>query len=1540
MDSVAVVGGLDVSALDERRYECLELPNALQVLLISDPKTEKASAALDVHVGHQSDPAELPGLAHFLEHMLFLGTAKYPDENSYKAFLSAHSGRSNASTSAMHTNYYFDVLAEHLEEALDRFAQFFVAPLFTPGATEREMHAVDSENAKNLQNDHRRLYQLEKSLASPAHPFHKFGTGNLATLGHGPKARGLDVRQALLDFHAAHYSASIMKLVVYGKEDLATLARWATERFAAVRSSGRSFPTFGGAVPFDGPRLARRVHVAPVKDVRSIALAWPLPPLHYEFLAKPSKVLSHLLGHEGRGSLLSFLKAQEWANGLSAGLTRDHEDWSLFSVTVDATDAGIAHADDVVTAVYQYVRLLRGKAPLPRWIFEEAQALSLVAFRFKSKESPMSYTSALAGAMHRYPTKYIVSGAHVLYGYDAGKVQEILDALTPARMRLTVVSRAFAGTTQAEERWYGTPYTDAPLPDALLARWANVKGNRALQLPPRNEFICSDFAIVTPPAVSPVAGAPADVAPALLGSDALGRLWFKADTQFRKPKASLSFLLYAPALALSPHHAVLAGLFVRYLKDELTELAYDAELAGVHYDVSVGARALELSVGGFSHKLPALLAHVLRALVRLARPGAALQDAVFARVQDRTQRLYANFFREEPYQHAVYSASLLLEAAKWSVEDKAAAAAQLTARDLAAFAQHQLFQQLFVEGFAYGNLTPDAAREAHRSVLAAFGLGTGSVRGSLPLLPSQVRKPRIVQLAAGAAYVLARRGWHAENRNSALCALFQVSEAAAADASMALRARLELFAHVVREPCFHQLRTQEQLGYLVFSGVVRFEGVAYFRVLVQSSVADPALLDQRVEVFVGGLRDALAALPRAAWATQVTAVVKALEEKPKRESEEAARCWREIANETYVFDRRQRVAALVAALQPSDLLAFYDAYLAPGGPQRSKLSVRLYGAAHPLPELELEATTAASAVTGLTAALQLGDQQAAGVAPRSPAFIRDIDAFKRRMPLFPERSHDGLVSALALAAEAPAKLAQLPAQQLNGMLVSSASTGLVAFAAGSIGGGGVLTAALLALLAVLGALWTMTAGRARAAVPSFKGVRTVDGAPSDIFLYLMNVKNYPVWDASVERAEVVHTIDDHSDIIHIVYRPVWIWPVWIAPRDLCLLRYWRRAEDGSYVICLQSAIHPECPPTHGVVRAKSNGGGFTISPRAAALAQSEEHTSMVANVVHLDPLGWEGKLLQRMNCMHVYLRPQLLALTGLQEVMEARKFVCPNVPEAFSAAMASAESAAGAAAAAEQAGGIGNGAATGAGAVAPLQELPCNVPRSMWAEPDGTAMMVRGPDYLTDRRKIPSAPPAFRLMGMDLFSSSHAIEHIASRADNIVQKELARHEAQGSEMPFTFVINFVVPGNPRINLVLYYQAPSPAVLADGSPFADLMAAFLDGTDDFRDERFKLIPCIVEGSFIVRQAVGSTPAIIGKKLRQPCYRGKQYFELDVDIGSSAVANRVVGLVSGYTKKLVIDMGFLVEGQRSDELPERLFGTVRLLYIDLSIAVKLD
>lgn len=196
---------IETSASDDRSYHSFTLANNLRCLVVSDPTTDKASAALDVNIGQYSDT--IPGLAHFLEHMLFMGTAKYPDENAYQAYLTQHGGNSNAFTDLEHTNYYFDVAASHLQGALARFSQFFIAPLLNESSLERERLAVDSEHAKNLQNDYWRFFQLSKTICNPNHPYFKFGSGNSETLS----VEG--IRDSLVEFYHEHYSAHNMTLV-------------------------------------------------------------------------------------------------------------------------------------------------------------------------------------------------------------------------------------------------------------------------------------------------------------------------------------------------------------------------------------------------------------------------------------------------------------------------------------------------------------------------------------------------------------------------------------------------------------------------------------------------------------------------------------------------------------------------------------------------------------------------------------------------------------------------------------------------------------------------------------------------------------------------------------------------------------------------------------------------------------------------------------------------------------------------------------------------------------------------------------------------------------------------------------------------------------------------------------------------------------------------------------------------------------------------------------------------------------------------------
>jgi len=223
---------VEKSPADNREYKFFVLPSGLQVLAVSDPTADRAAASMDVSVGSFSDPPEFPGLAHFLEHMLFMGSRKYPDENQYSAFLAQHGGSSNAYTAAEDTNYHFDITPDHFAEALDIFAQFFINPLLREGSTEREVNAVENEHIKNLQSDGWRAQQLRKSLANPKHPMHKFGTGNLNTLCNNTltgtsKTHCHGTRKALLRFYNEHYSPKRMRLAVLrsAKEPLSHFKR-------------------------------------------------------------------------------------------------------------------------------------------------------------------------------------------------------------------------------------------------------------------------------------------------------------------------------------------------------------------------------------------------------------------------------------------------------------------------------------------------------------------------------------------------------------------------------------------------------------------------------------------------------------------------------------------------------------------------------------------------------------------------------------------------------------------------------------------------------------------------------------------------------------------------------------------------------------------------------------------------------------------------------------------------------------------------------------------------------------------------------------------------------------------------------------------------------------------------------------------------------------------------------------------------------------------------------------------------------------------
>ncbi|CAD5192606.1 unnamed protein product [Musa acuminata subsp. malaccensis] len=216
-----------------------------------------------------------------------------------------------------------------------------------------------------------------------------------------------------------------------------------------------------------------------------------------------------------------------------------------------------------------------------------------------------------------------------------------------------------------------------------------------------------------------------------------------------------------------------------------------------------------------------------------------------------------------------------------------------------------------------------------------------------------------------------------------------------------------------------------------------------------------------------------------------------------------------------------------------------------------------------------------------------------------------------------------------------------------------------------------------------------------------------------------------------------------------------------------------------------------------------------------------------------------------------------------------------------------------------------------------------------WAMADPSTFAIRGESYLHDHQKVKANTTLMQMVAADWLKSDKREDNVGNRTGGIVQKYAAQG---GSE--FFFVVHMQVPGLTTYSLALYYMMDTPL---ENVPF---LKNFVRGDDSYRNSRFKLIPCISKGSWLVKQSVGKKACLIGQALEINYFHGSNYIELAIDVGSSSIAKGVVSLVVGYLNSLVIEMAFLIQGDTQEELPEVLLGTCRLNHLDISQAVQIS
>ncbi|PPK51684.1 insulinase family protein [Marinobacter persicus] len=868
---------------DNNDYRYLELDNQLQVMLVSDPKADMAAASMNVAVGSGDDPDDRAGLAHFLEHMLFLGTEKYPDAGEYQQFIRSHGGSHNAFTAFQDTNYFFDVEAQFLEPALDRFAQQFSAPLFTPELVDRERNAVHSEFSAKLKDDGRRLLSVRKASGNPDHAFSRFAVGNLTTLEN---TEDNPLRPDLVEFWREHYSANLMTLAVYGPQSLDELEAMVRKRFAAIENRNLTAQKHPEPI-LDMDRLPEKVTAETLKDSRHLTLAFPIPSQKENYKTKPASYLANLIGHEGPGSLFDVLKTAGLVESLSAGLGMDTGQNATLEISMALTRKGLANQDTIINLTFEYLDQIRQNG-ISEERFHEMQQLARIDFRFRERGKPVREAMRLSRSLRDYPVEDVLSAPWLMENYAPEQYRALLQQLTPDNLQVRVSSPDPKLENPKRTQWYNTPWQREPL---QLRSKAETNLTSQLSLPEANPFVPENLELV---------GGDTMAHPERLADFQGLDVWYARDTQFNTPKANVFISLRTPATQDSARTKVLTQLLMDTVNTNLNAQAYPAQLAGLSYRVYSHLRGITVRIGGYDDKLHTLLQRIL---AELADPTITPQ-----RFEIDRQRLIdslENQAKNRPVQQTSEFVQTALIEGTFPTSEKLAAAREVTLEELRAFAGTLLASTDPVM-LAHGNLTRAAALNMARQVQALVldeGQRTSVPRSSLRQLPPGETHATIKVDHPDTGYTLYLQG---------------------RDTSYPERARFRLLAQIVGSPFYEEIRTSRQLGYIVYGTNFEILETPALGLIVQSPEASGATIDAAVTEFAQDFTQQLKSLDDNRLNREKQAVISRLLESDRQLDEISSRYWREIDRQNYDFDSREQLAEAVRQVSLEELNRTYE----------------------------------------------------------------------------------------------------------------------------------------------------------------------------------------------------------------------------------------------------------------------------------------------------------------------------------------------------------------------------------------------------------------------------------------------------------------------------------------------------------------------------------------------------------------------------------------------------------------------------------------
>ncbi|MEY0302086.1 pitrilysin [Providencia manganoxydans] len=877
---------INKSENDPRTYQAVKLHNGMIVLLVSDPKATKSLAAVSIPVGSLENPDSQLGLAHYLEHMVLMGSKKYPEPSSLSEFLQKHGGSHNASTAAHRTAYYLEVENSALKDATDRLADALAEPLLDPTNADRERNAVNAELTMARSRDGMRLWQVRSETLNPNHPNSRFSGGNLETLQDKP---GSKLQDELVGFYKQYYSANLMNGVLYGDQSIESLAKIAAETFGRIPDHNIKAPTTDVPAVTDNEK-GIVIHYVPAQPQKAIQLEFSIKNNMADFRSKSDEYIGYLIGNRSPGTLADWLVSEGLAEGISASaMSNADRNYGTFSIYITLTDKGLAERDEIIAAVFAYIDLLKKEGVTKSYFDEIANVLNL-SFRYGSIVRDMNYIEWLSDQMINVPVNHVLDSDYIADKYDPSAIKARLSELTAKDARIWFISPNEPHNKKAY--FVDAAYQVDKITQKQLTQWEQLESKMKFRLPELNPYIPDNLSLIKTEKTYKH--------PELVYQDGNTRVLYMPSQYFAdEPKATINLLLKTKVGDQDAKSQVTGALLQYIASLKMDELQYQASVAGMSVSVSQGV-GLQFNASGYTQHLPELFLSMTKLYLSFEPTE---RELIQAKSWYQEQIKVAN--NAKAYEIAMQPLRRIDTVPYFEQEERLSTLDNISLKDLTEY-RSKMIESASLQAMVIGNLTDkqsiNVIKDA-RDLLKSKGKGWW--RGDIVVID----KPYLADFHN-----------QAKSTDNALAEIF-IPEGYSRIEGAVLSG---LLSNIIQPWFYDQLRTNEQLGYAVFTfkvGLGDQWGVGF---LLQSNAKTPDYLNTRYQEFYSTALEKLKKLPAQEFDQYKQSIITEMKQPPQTFYEEVGRYSSDFSRNIFTFDTRAKVIELFGKTTQQQVIDYYQ----------------------------------------------------------------------------------------------------------------------------------------------------------------------------------------------------------------------------------------------------------------------------------------------------------------------------------------------------------------------------------------------------------------------------------------------------------------------------------------------------------------------------------------------------------------------------------------------------------------------------------------